>query len=505
MKQGAGWQPRTDDRYSHPITKTAFYQHNTNYTKAKLQKYRVDPEWQTMLSELVKELEKGRMSGPYAAPATWSRPAVTLPGRDLQHLPDDQVCFSFCFSVRQTDKVRRCEDFTRSNHNNTMVAHDVPHHHTIEIFADLARAMAIRGSEPLIWAQDLNGAYRQFPVKNPDDCFCALLLPEGPLILRRHALMFGAASSVWSFNRAADSIMFLGRRALSLPVGHFVDDFIGVEPSNLAATGFAEFARLARILGLRMKESKALEPDASQKVLGIQLQVETDSIVLKPHANRCHKVLHNIHTALVQNRLTCEEAQQLAGKINFLSSTMFGQLGKAALQPVYARAHGSSSGPENFKPTGPLKSGLQTLRALLQDNIPSIIPTKNLQQTVVIYTDAYFTMHGTQHSVGSTSIPTQWSAKHCPTYDNGWGFVIRVNDHTWYSAGKVPAKTLRRFCSRKAFIFFLELVAQLIAFMFLRDPKMQLVISFIDNTSGLFALQKGFCRDQPICNMVALM
>ena len=89
------------------------------------------------------------------------------------------------------------------------------------------------GDTSLVWAQDLDGAYRQFPVRDPTDCFCVLMTPRGPILLQHHAMTFGAVSSVWNFNRAADGIMFLSRRLLATPLGHYVDDFIGVEPSAL--------------------------------------------------------------------------------------------------------------------------------------------------------------------------------------------------------------------------------------------------------------------------------
>lgn len=32
-----------------------------------------------------------------------------------------------------------------------------------------------------------------------------------------------------------------------------------------------------------------------------------------------------------------------------------------------------------------------------------------------------------------------------------------------------------------------------------------MLLSFIDNTSGFFALKKGYCKDLPICNLIALV
>jgi hypothetical protein len=54
---------------------------------------------------------------------------------------------------------------------------------------------------------------------------------------------------------------FLARRLLGIAIGHYVDDFIAIEPHNLAASSFQQFTRFSRLLGLRMKESKALAPN----------------------------------------------------------------------------------------------------------------------------------------------------------------------------------------------------------------------------------------------------
>ena len=133
----------------------------------KLISKRVDPEWATMKDELRTELAKGRMSGPYRAPNWWPVPATTIDDMPLRPLPSQEISTSFCFSVVQSDKIRRCEDFRRSGHNATVIAHDVPHHHDIRTFTELALATPPGEEVSLVWAQDLDGAYRQFPVREP--------------------------------------------------------------------------------------------------------------------------------------------------------------------------------------------------------------------------------------------------------------------------------------------------------------------------------------------------
>eukprot|EP00435_Cladocopium_sp_Y103_P019382 s1486_g4.t1 len=170
MNPGAGWLPRADQRYEFPGQHSAFKKNNRHYALAKLRSKRVDPEWATMKAELRSELGKGRMSGPYSAPTWWPTPATTIRDRPLLPVEDQDICTSFCFSVRQSDKVRHCKDFRRSGHNATVMAHDVPHHHDIKVFTDLALSMMSEETGAArIWAQDLNEAYRLFPVRDPND------------------------------------------------------------------------------------------------------------------------------------------------------------------------------------------------------------------------------------------------------------------------------------------------------------------------------------------------
>ena len=121
-----------------------------------------------------------------------------------------------------------------------------------------------------------------------------------------------------------------------------------------------------------------------------------------------------------------------------------------------------------------------------------------------IYTDAYFVLDGKDCTVGSDKIPSKWKSKQCHTFENGWGIVVRFGATTWYSAGRVPPWLLKLYCSRRAYIYFLEICVQLVAFVVAKDLDSRVILSYIDNAPGLFALRKGFCKDVAICNVVAI-
>ena len=102
LHAGAGWLPRTDEKYNFPIDYTTFSKLNRAHVLQKLQQNRPDPHWQDMLTELIEERRLGRLSGPFEAPSWWPTPTIGLDGEPLQPLDNDHIAVSFCFSVKQT-------------------------------------------------------------------------------------------------------------------------------------------------------------------------------------------------------------------------------------------------------------------------------------------------------------------------------------------------------------------------------------------------------------------
>eukprot|EP00438_Fugacium_kawagutii_P028772 Skav212378 [mRNA] locus=scaffold1983:157653:159377:+ [translate_table: standard] len=444
------------------------------------------------------------MSGPFAAPSWWPGQTISLPGFPLQQLPNDDIRVAFCFSVVQHDKIRRCEDLRRSGHNSTIVASDVPHHHSVESFLAIARQYAEGHQTCLMWTQDLQGAYRQFPINCPDESFCAINTPSGIVLLRHHALMFGATASVWCFNRCADALAFVMRRLLAITLGHYVDDYIGLEPPLTVQSGFEEFTRLAAILGMKMKEVKARYPSQQQKILGVQMTISDENIIIAPQEDRVRRTCDSLRRALLADWLTPEEAQRIAGKLVFLTSTLFGQLGRAALKPFYGRSQGVSCGREVNKLNTPLRHAILFLLKLFAEIQPRVVPVRVHQPPAVLYTDAFFVMKGRVLKPGSDDIPTSWPTSLSPSFDNGLGLVFHNHCRPTFSHWRVPAFVLKAYCSRKAFIYFLEVLAQLVATLLIIKSDVTLLVSFIDNAPGRHALLRGYCNDPCICRLLAV-
>ena len=500
---GPGWLPRTDDRYRYPISEDGFRKLNRAHVLNRLNNYRVDEHWESMYQELLQELQLGRMEGPFEAPDWWPRSTIEIEGYATKALEHSDIRCAFSFAVCQADKIRRCEDYRRSGHNATVCTYDVPFHHGVQTYVEIYKAFYELGEDGAVWCQDLSAAYRQFAVEQPSDCYSILCCPQGPLLLRHRALCFGASSSVWSFNRAADGVIYLARRMAQVPTGHYVDDFTACEPTRTITSGYTAFETIFKSLGLRMKPRKAQPPALSQKVLGVQMLMEPGQVTLSPHPERLQKIRQQIADHLRSDSMTPDQAQQLAGRILFLNTTLFGQIGQPILRPLYGRAYGGSITTEDHLNHG-LRSALRALHTWLEDSEPRIIPFNQKAPQAILYTDAYFEMGDRSFQVSNDQIPQRWYHKQAPHYTNGWGFVVRTPSGCYYGCGRIPARILKAYCHRKAYIYMLEITAQLAAMTILQTVMPSLVVSFCDNRAGLSALLRGFGKDPAINRILTL-
>lgn len=496
---GPGWMPRLDGKYSDPLDVETFLRCNREYIFGKLRQSHIDAHWSSMLDEILQEREQGKLSGPYASPDDWPVRTVSVAGLPLLPTPPGWVCPAWSFSVQQSDKIRRCEDYRRSWHNATVGARDSPHHHTIESYTALARAWISGGFDAVVWAHDMHAAYRQIAVRDPQFSFVVLTTPGGHTLWRHNAMSFGATASVWAFNRMADSVMFLGRQLLLSPILHYVDDYGGVEPSATAHSTFQGFADLAELLGLKMKPKKACSPQPKLKMLGVFIHCLPREVQLQPCPGRVQKLSAIMMEALQSNRLSPEAAHRLAGKLVFLQTTVFGGVGKAALQVVYSRSAQSSGDHEQL--THALRSALMTLVRSLKTMRPRVLPVEAKPLTV-LYTDAFFAL-GDCGPLKPESAPLRWKPEFALRSDHGWGYVLSVQGHTFYAFGKAPQALLRKYCKRKAFIYFLEMLAPILVVASCHRMMTPFVVSFIDNQSGLAAISKGYGSDPAINGIIA--
>ena len=498
LPPGYGWRPRTDNKYQNPISPAEFKRANQQYQHTKVCRPRLDFS-DVMLSEVMSEVKMGRMEGPFEAPTHWPRQAVAVQANPmtahLQTRPCDEVAAALAFPIHQVgsddkDKVRRGEDWRRSCHNSTVSVADAPHHDTVDEFVALARHLFDAGHSDLqIWGHDHEGAYRQLPLRNPNEAFLILNTPAGPTLWRHNVLLFGAVGSVWAYNRVGDVITWLSAVLFGIPALHYVDDYGSVEPRHAAPSGFRAFSLFNSRMGFTMKPSKEQPPAQAHKVQGVIIHLDPDQIVVKPTDNRLQKMMRALHQFIAVDSMTCDEAAQLAGKLQFLCCSFFGKVGRTHLKAIYGRQYAKRHMPCLGRR---LRHALIALTRMLPALRPREIPFIDEYHPPILFGDAFCEVSKSGHR---------------PEDPNGWGLLIFPRKSSMPEAigarGSVPFFVIQHFCKSKAFIFFLETITQLIGCFLIQPILHSRYICFVDNEPAKYALLKGYTKDPRLNSLLS--
>ena len=110
-------------------------------------------------------------------------------------------------------------------------------------------------------------------------------------------MCFGAAASVWNFNRVADALQLPTRMTLLIVGGHYVDDFNGLEYAEHTDSAFNAFSDFFVTMGLRVKESRAQKPQRQH------VHVSTAGVTLSPTTKRVGKLRPAIRKAIEDDEL----------------------------------------------------------------------------------------------------------------------------------------------------------------------------------------------------------
>ena len=155
--------------------------------------------------------------------------------------------------------------------------------------------------------------------------------PEGPpKFFVGNALVFGATSAVFSFNRVARSLWFLLSKLLQIPCGFFYDDypmFCLDEEKKEVDQLVSDFLSL---LGWdhATSGSKGLAFDKVFTVLGMQLdlsQIQGQTVVLSNKPGRVDRIVQRFSEISNAGFISKHEAQVLRGLLQFASGFYAGR------------------------------------------------------------------------------------------------------------------------------------------------------------------------------------
>ncbi len=326
------------------------------------------------------------------------------------------------------------------------------------------------------------------------------MTPDGPTLWNHNVLLFGAVSSVWAYNRFGDILCLIARTMLAVPALHYVDDYGAAEPPHSAPSGFTSFKECNNKLGFEMKTSKEQPEAYEQRVQGVQLTFKDAYVQVAPTDARVTSMTTTMQHCMARNHLSPHEAAQMAGKLVFLSTTVFGRVGRAATKPIYGRQYSPSP---NQKLTKAIRDALLCLQHVLRTAPPRQIPWDLVPVPCnFLYADAFFDLGDKRYRPSDHDIPERWEPKSAHHLHNGWGTVFFPRRPNWPEAvtmrGEVPPKVLQQYCTRQAFIYFLEAWAQVLPSIAFNDWLDDAYIAFVDNDAAKHALIKGYGTDEQI-------
>ena len=136
---------------------------------------------------------------------------------------------------------------------------------------------------------------------------------------------------------------------------------------------------------------------------------------------------------------------------------------------------------------------------MLNDIKPRFLPNK-IQPVLqaVVFADAYVRTGERLHKAGPPDLPLPAHDRD----DNGWGYVVRIGQVVYFDHGTTPRSVLDAITLRKAFIYALEVYAQLMALFTLAGRLPADWMAFIDNTAGEAALKKRYGKDAFVNDML---
>ena len=190
----------------------------------------------------------------------------------------------------------------------------------------------------------------------------------------------------------------------------------------------------------------------------------------------------------------CAELDKAAGRLQFAASWAAGRFGKAALQPLHAGSHrtrGGSKRPPSDAERAAIRAALEFFLSILLSAVS--IPRKRLafgrrstKPTVRVWTDASFEPELT--NPGRLGFVVEFPAEGAP----GDGDYCPAK---WvHGSYIVPEWLMALFLQRKQYIGQLELLAAVGVYRSVPELRGRRIVHYIDNTSALCGLIKGYSR-----------
>ena len=409
------------------------------------------------------------------------------------------------FAVPQADKIRVCDDAKESLVNagsNTrdklrLVEADFPAR-MAKLYAE-AIGESSGGLDLIHGTEDIAAAYRKVP--SDSMAFTTIAMyntralprpgeePNGqgfcPRVqyVQMPGMPFGLTSSVTTFCSAATFAAHCARRLLAATTEGFVDDFSIVGMAAWDDAPQRAMVKLMRAIGLPFsgeKHERMAPINVFCGVISDFTRLRKEGIVMV-YVSQKRKNKLRIDLERARSGLTPKAARRLVGKLGFTLCWSFGRVGRAALQPLQARA--DSDADESFVDWALLRSinFLSAIVARLPRRTIKVEHDAEGRMPICVWSDARYEADAEDPAEG--------------------GFIIYVpgedgEEDEWIACTHVtPTEVVGAWEYRKQYIGQLEILYAVAPYFTVPEVFAgREVLHFIDNTSACAALIKGYSR-----------
>ena len=373
--------------------------------------------------------------------------------------------------------------------------------------AEFARLRPRNLPKLILGCDDIAMAYRTVPNAQPELCVVAVydFKRNDVSYYDVFGLNFGLASAPVQFNRVPEFICTVCRIMFYSCVDHYYDDFLVVDVADappaqndgIAWTSSAQqtLHYTCDMIGFKLAPAKRKFAADQNDLLGVHCNLSQFPSCAKVSFHPTPRRVSEIVTQLQQMQqvslldpnaqvMSARQAASLLGRLNFILSSSYASIGRAATLPLVERSN-DTTGIATWSPE--FDYMLQFFVELFQHLPPLVFDfRKRKRKPVIVYTDA--------------------------AYDNlrhGLGFAIFDTDSNTRKilSGQVPPTVMKEWAPKATYINQLELIAVLAAVLtFGKDCLTDRdVIFFIDNTSALSACVHGYARDTDLAAMSNLL
>ena len=393
------------------------------------------------------------------------------------------------FGVWQKDKLRGCDNARTSKHNDCSAIFerlllerpDFPAK-VCAAMAEMCDALHIPMPEMLSGTDDLKDAYRHVGTNAPNMTVVALGAEQGRTdYFTLPGFNFGLKSAVPQFNRVPEAATAIARRLLFILCSHYFDDFNVTEPKGTCKEAQLLLGELLELLGFPFAQAKHVEAAALVLFLGVESHLHDAHrgwVEMCVSEDRVKTCVACIKKMLAQDSPT--EMDHLAGKLYFTLDWAASRLGRACLQPLLHH-------PERERLTPAARASLRFLRHMLPTLRPKRIQLRcSTEPPVIVYTDGCH--EGDTMDVGYLVATPRASAFAKQARDR------TVADFDWvHGGGSIPQELRAALLERKQQIGQVEITGGITPYLSLPELLSgRLVVHYIDNTSAVAALCKGY-------------